>query len=135
MESDNFWNIMLENPGNDNSWITLVLEGTTSNKSAIGATIMIVAVNDKGEERTIFRQVSPGGSFGSSSLQQEIGLGTFSTIKSITVRWPSSNTEQLFEDEDENRVYKITEGKGKLKLLKRKHLPFKGSDGDHHHQH
>ena len=54
------------NPGqNRNHWISLLLEGTTSNKIAVGAKIK-VTFNDNGVERSVYRDVNSGGSFGAN---------------------------------------------------------------------
>jgi tetratricopeptide (TPR) repeat protein len=136
MESDAFWNVLLENPGNDNNWITLDLVGVVSNRSAIGATIKIVAQSEEKDVRTIFRQVSPGGSFGSSSLQQEIGLGKCTNILSITITWPSSQDVQVFKEVEINKAYTLTEGKSKLKEKKTKKVKMSDSQNqEHQHQH
>ena len=133
MEADMFWNILLENPGNANNWITLDLEGTISNKCAIGATITIIAESDEKDVRTIYRQISPGGSFGSSSLQEEIGLGKCTKIQSITIFWPASKTTQTFTNVDVNKKYQITEGKLKIKEVKLKQFKFLANGSMHHH--
>ena len=72
---DGYGNALFENPGNENHWLVLRLEGRQSNRRAVGARITL-RVMDRERARTIHRQVGSGGSFGGSSLQQEIGLGT-----------------------------------------------------------
>ncbi|UKN02384.1 CRTAC1 family protein [Paracrocinitomix mangrovi] len=134
MESDQFWNMFLVNPGNDNNWITLDLEGVTSNKDGIGAQITVITTNGK-EHRGIHRRVTPGGSFGSSSLQQEIGLGKCDETVYIKVYWPASNTFQEFTNVEVDKTYKIVEGKKKLKELKRTEIEFNLTGGQEHHHH
>lgn len=134
MEADKFWNILLENPGNENNWITLNLVGVTSNRSAIGAEITIRAT-DGNDVRNFYRVVSPGGSFGSSSLQQEIGLGKCTKIQSIEVNWPSSKKTQLFKNAEINRAYKVVEGRKKMNEIKLKKIQLKGEAAHHHHHH
>lgn len=87
-EGDFYPNSLLENPGSDNAWVILQLEGKSANRSAIGARVKVKAHNEKGELRTFYRTVSTGGSFGSSSLQIELGLGEYANIKSVKVKWP-----------------------------------------------
>lgn len=139
MQADKFWNVMLENPGNKNNWITLKLEGAISNKSAIGAEVTIIAKKDNLKQK-FFRVVSPGGSFGSNSLQLEIGLGRFDQIESIEVNWPASKTKIVYKDVPINRFYKVIEGEYELKALDRKQIKFQNEagnshDGHHHHHH
>ena len=134
MEADKFWNVLLENPGNDNNWITLKLEGVKSNRSAIGAEITIAASGSSGQ-RKIYRVVSPGGSFGSSSLQQEIGLGDCDAIDWIEINWPKSGIVQKFKNVEINKVYQVKEGQKKLSEVKTIPIKLAGSQNNHHHHH
>jgi hypothetical protein len=108
-EGDVFHNVLFENPGFGHHWITLRLEGTTSNRSAVGARIRVVVETD-GEERVLYRTVGTGGSFGASSLQQEIGLGDADAIRRLEVTWPASGTTQQFSDVPMDRVVRVREG-------------------------
>ena len=107
-EGDVFGNALFENPGQEHHWITLKLEGKTSNRSAIGARIT-VWVEEDGETRTIHRTVGAGGSFGASSLQQEIGLGDADELVAVEIWWPASDERQRLEDLEMDRVYSILE--------------------------
>ncbi|MEM8963699.1 MAG: CRTAC1 family protein, partial [Acidobacteriota bacterium] len=122
---DNYPNAFFDNPGNANRWITLRLEGTKSNRSAIGARIH-VRVRTADGTRDLYTTVSTGGSFGSQSLQQEIGLGAAEAIESLTVTWPmgatlsSADAEQAIERFSEvtmDRIYRLREGTGALEPL------------------
>jgi hypothetical protein len=97
------------NPGFGNHWITLRLEGVQSNRSAIGARIR-VSVDCQNGLRDIYATVSSGGSFGASTLQQVIGLGRASSIRSIEVRWPSTGKLQIFKDVGMDQIVRIREG-------------------------
>lgn len=108
-EGDVFQNVLFENPGHGNHWITLRLEGVRSNRLAIGTRIR-VTVRAGGSERDIYATVSTGGSFGASSLQQEIGLGGAESISRIEVTWPASREVQVFRDVPMDRILKIREG-------------------------
>ena len=122
MEGDIFGDAFFLNPlGQESNWVTLQLEGTASNRSAIGARASLVVVDPKGKERTIFHTVSTGSSFGGNSLQLEIGLGGAVKIKSAVVRWPKRDrVKEVFEALEVKRVYKIKEGQGKaVKVMPR----------------
>jgi ASPIC/UnbV protein/VCBS repeat protein len=108
MEGDVSPNVLLENPGHGTRWITLRLVGTSSNRSAIGARLVVTTQTPSGAARFV-RTVGSGGSFGASSLQQEIGLGTASAIRSVEVRWPSGATD-TYERLELDRIYVLTEG-------------------------
>jgi hypothetical protein len=114
---DTFYNALYENPGNGNAWITLRLTGTKANRFGVGARIE-VKVREGGKTRSIYALAGSGGSFGASSLQQEIGLGGAKAIESITIRWPGSGTMQTFRDVVANRVYDVVEGSSKLAAVK-----------------
>ncbi len=100
---------VFENPGHGNDWITLKLVGVKTNRAAIGARIKVTVENGGQGVRSIYRTVGSGGSFGSSPLQQHIGLGKDARIKDLEVWWPVSNTRQHFSNLDKNQVLEITE--------------------------
>ena len=108
-EGDWYFNALFENPGQGNRWVTLRLLGETSNRAAIGARTALTVEGPEGR-REIHRTVSSGGSFGASSLQQEIGLGQAERIVELRVRWPASGIEQRFEGPPLDRVLEIREG-------------------------
>jgi hypothetical protein len=108
-EGDAFQNVLFENPGHGNRWITLRLEGVTSNRSAIGARLKLTVETEDGP-RHIHATVGTGGSFGSSSLRQEIGLGQAQSLSRIEVFWPATRTTQRFENVPMDRFYAVREG-------------------------
>ena len=108
-EGDTYPNVCFENPTSKNNWVVIKLIGESSNRSAIGSFLKIELDNG----RDIYRTVNTGGSFGSSSLQSEIGLGNCKVIKKITIKWPSGKT-QIFTNLDSNKKYKIFENKKEL---------------------
>ena len=118
---DVYQNVLFENPGHGNHWITLKLEGIQSNRAAIGVRIK-VTVNTKDGARDIYATVSTGGSFGSSSLQQEIGLGEAQSIRKIVVTWPVTGKTQTFRDIKIDQILKIREGDADPTPVKLKHL-------------
>ena len=129
---DTFYNSLYENPGSGNAWITLRLRGTKANRFGIGARIE-VAVREGERKRSIHVLAGTGGSFGASSLQQEIGLGNAKTIESITVRWPGSGTVQTFRDVAPNRVYDVVEGRPALAAVKLPRLRLASGVLKHEH--
>jgi hypothetical protein len=115
-EGDVFQKALFENPGFGNRWITLRLEGVRSNRSAIGARIRVTVDTGAGE-RDIHATVSTGGSFGSQSLQQEIGLGQAAAIKAVEIRWPATGITQTFRDVPMDRFMRIREGDQQPQVL------------------
>src|SRR5436190_8733164 len=111
-EGDGFQKALFRNPGHGNNWVTLRLQGTKSNRDAIGARIEV-----RLGDRTIYRTVGTGGSFGSQSLQEEIGLGKAPRIETVTVRWPLPNKPtQTFSNVPINKVVAIREGDGRVRV-------------------
>ena len=113
-EGDVFSNVLFENPGHGHRWVTLRLEGRTSNRSAIGARVTL-QVEESGATRTIHRVVGSGGSFGASSLQLEVGLGRADALNAIEVWWPASGLRQRFAHLEMDRMYRIVEGEDRMK--------------------
>jgi hypothetical protein len=108
-EGDSYWTALFKNPGNDNNWIRLLLRGTKSNRSAIGAKIKIT-ITENGQSRSIYRIVSAGGCRGSNPLEQHLGLGKAKTIDQIDIFWPASNTHTILTKVKANQKMTITEG-------------------------
>jgi len=101
---------LFENPGNGNDWISLKLVGVKANRAAIGARIKVTVKDQAGMERSIYRTVGSGGSFGASPLQQHIGLGKSARIARIEVSWPGGNrTPQTFTNVGKNQFLEIKE--------------------------
>ncbi len=98
---------LFENPGNGNDWIRLRLVGVKANRAGIGARIK-VTVKNEGRERSIYRTVGSGGSFGASPIEQHIGLGKSAEIVSIEIIWPDGSTmPQTFSNVAKNQTLQI----------------------------
>ena len=82
---DEFNNALFENPGWSNRWIVLQLRGRKANRFGVGARIEVRARTAEGQ-RSVHLLAGTGGSFGSSSLQQEIGLGEATAIERLVIR-------------------------------------------------
>ena len=102
-------NALFLNPGNTNHWLKLKLVGVKANRAAIGARVK-VTVQTPGGPRELHRTVSSGGNFGSNPLRQEIGLGDATSITSVDIRWPGSDTRQTVTGLELNHSYQIREG-------------------------
>ena len=108
-EGDTFPNALFLNPGHGRRWITLRLNGSDSNRAAVGARIR-VEVDTPSGSRTIHALGGTGGSFGSSSLQQEIGLGDATAIRSLEITWPTSPPRvQILRDPPLDRILTVCE--------------------------
>ncbi len=121
---DVYQNSLFVNPGNKHPWLALELQGTESNRGAIGARLA-VHVKDPAGSRVIHRTIGTGGSFGSSSLRQEIGLGPATAITKIVVRWPLPGAPtQTFTGLEPRRFYLLTEGQSTASPLTRTSFTF-----------
>ncbi len=108
-EGDESQNVLLLNPGHGHAWITVRLRGTASNRLAIGARLTVEVATPDGD-RAIHATVGSGGSFGASTLQQEIGLGNATMIRRLEVVWPGSGRRDTYRDVPLNRVVLAREG-------------------------
>ncbi len=129
---DVYPNVLYENPGHGNHWLTLKLEGTKANRAAIGARIAVTVATPEGD-RVIRKSVGSGGSFGASPLRQEIGMGNATSIKSVEVAWPSSSPKQVFTGLELDRIFHLTEGNPMARVVHLKTLRFQQSHPAHHH--
>ena len=88
-------------PGN---WVLLALEGTRSNRSAIGARVRITAggVSQAAEVR------SGGAYISQSDLRLHFGLGEATTIDRVEIRWPGGRSETR-TGLAANRIHRIVE--------------------------
>jgi hypothetical protein len=100
---------LFENPGHGNDWISLKLVGVKTNRAAIGVRIKVTVENVGQAARSIYRTVGSGGSFGSSPLEQHIGLGKDARITELEIWWPTSNTRQHFSNVGKNQFLEIKE--------------------------
>jgi hypothetical protein len=90
-----------------NHRVLFQLQGTVSNRAAIGARVTIQAGG-----MTQFDEVRGGGSYLSQNdLRLHFGLGASTTIEAVEVRWPNGMKE-TFKNLSADRIYKVVEGQG-----------------------
>src|SRR5262249_27286121 len=99
------------------------LEGTRSNRAAIGARIKL-CVTSAGGARCIYKTVNSGGSFGSSPLRQEIGLGDATAISSVEIFWPASGIRPKLLGFELDHAYTIREDSSAPVALELKRIDF-----------
>lgn len=95
-----------------NHWIKLQLQGTKSNRSAIGATVSITA-GDSTQTEAIVSQTS---FLSVNDFRLHFGLGAAERVQKITVRWPSGTTEE-FRTSAVDTLLLLMEGSGEAKLV------------------
>jgi hypothetical protein len=84
------WYMLFHNNGNGNSWLKVVLRGTRSNRSGIGAKLRLVA-GGKAQYRQYFGQHYMGQDY----IPVHFGLGQATSVGSLTIQWPSGTRQKL----------------------------------------
>ena len=102
VNGDKYHNVLFQNPGQGNHWLTLKLIGRKTNRSAIGARIRVVTGGER--PMTVRREVSTGSSFGANPLQQTIGLSGY--------RPGRGAGDRLADERDEADVPRYRRGPG-----------------------
>ncbi len=91
-------------------WAQFALEGTKSNKAAVGAQVRLTA-----DGKTRLQFINGGNGFASQSTRRvHFGLGEVAKIDQIEVRWPTGNKE-VFTGLSADKLTRIVEGTGKKK--------------------
>jgi hypothetical protein len=100
--------MILKNSGlPDRHWVSFELQGTKSNRLAIGARLKLVA---GGMSQT--EEIHSGGSYLSQNdLRVHFGLNTATKVESVEIRWPDGKLEVL-KNLDVDKFYSVLEGEG-----------------------
>ena len=93
-----------------NHWVLVQLEGTKSNRSAIGARVTCVT----GRFRQIDEVRSGGSFFSQNDFRLHFGLGSAQRIDLLEIRWPSGTVDRM-RDVDADRIIAVREGVGLIK--------------------
>ena len=103
--------LLKNNAGDGNHWVGLKLQGTSSNRDAVGARL---TWSVGGVVRR--KMKNAGGSYLSSHDPREVlGLGTATKLDYLEITWPMpSGRKERFEDVPIDRYVTIVEGKGKI---------------------
>ena len=121
INGDKYHNILFDNPGQGNHWLTVKLVGKATNRAALGARIKLVTDGEK--PLTSHRHISSGSSFGANSLRQTIGLGKAGKVATLEIQWPTSKTTQVFHDIAVDQAIEITEFAETFQKLDSKPVP------------
>jgi hypothetical protein len=88
----------------ENKWVEFELEGTSSNRSAIGARVTLYW---SGQQQV--QEVSGGSGFASQNQRRlHFGLGKAARIEKVVIRWPSGKL-QTIENPAPNQMHSIKE--------------------------
>ena len=99
-------NLYLQEGNNGNNWLKITTTGTASNINGIGAR---VEINTPGLGTQIRDVMSGSGFRYMSSLNTHFGIGSDSSVNSITIYWPSG-TVDVVTNPSINTTISITEG-------------------------
>jgi len=102
-------NLLYRNNGNSNHWLKVKLTGTASNRSAIGAKVLVNATSG-GQSLWQMREISgnSGASGGAGGLLAHFGLGDATNLDLVRIEWPSGLVQEL-RDVAPNQFLTITE--------------------------
>src|SRR5208283_5335293 len=98
---------LLKNLGDHENWILLKLEGTKSNRDAIGARVTVRV----GHHQQMQEVRSGSGYISQSDFRLHFGLGKATKADAVEIRWPSGLV-QRFENVTGNRIVRIRESIG-----------------------
>jgi hypothetical protein len=92
-----------------NHWIAVTLEGTASDRAAMGALVRVTA----GGRTTARAALSQSSYYSHDDLRLHFGLGSATRADAIEVRWPSGRVETV-QNVQADRVVRIKEGAGRV---------------------
>lgn len=95
-----------------NHWLKTELQGTKSNRSAIGATVQVEAGQWKQKDVVL----SQSSYISHSDSRLHFGLGPEAAVTKIMVQWPSGAVE-TFPGTTANRLVRLVEGSGETKTV------------------
>ncbi|MBK7816335.1 MAG: CRTAC1 family protein [Sphingobacteriaceae bacterium] len=101
-------NFLYHNNGNANKWITVKCNGVSSNKSAIGAKVLVKA-NISGNNIWQMQEVLAQTGYNSQNLWLHFGMANSSTIDTMIIKWPSGITDTCLNIPT-NNFYNANEG-------------------------
>jgi hypothetical protein len=88
----------------DNKWIAFELEGSASNRSAIGAQVRVFW---NGQRQA--QEVTGGSGFCAQNQRRlHFGLGKSANVDRVEIRWPSGKT-QTVQAPETNKIHKLKE--------------------------
>lgn len=122
---DRYNDALFKNPGFGNHYIRLELEGSKSNRNAIGARVRLDITEADGEQRSVYHTINSGSSFGANPYRQVIGIGTATKVDKLHITWPLPNSSQTFQDVVCDRSYRCTEG-GELEVVELRRFEIAG---------
>jgi hypothetical protein len=88
----------------DNKWIAFDLEGSASNRSAIGAQVRVFWTGGRQAQ-----ELTGGSGFCAQNQRRlHFGLGKNANVDRVEIRWPSGKTQTIRAPET-NKIHKLKE--------------------------
>lgn len=109
--SDDKPDLLYHNEGNNNTWVTIQLVGSQSNRAAIGSKIKAKATIN-GKAIWQLREVSSQSSYcGQNDMRAHFGLGNATMIDSLVIEW-SLGKKEVFINVSSKQFLQIIENQG-----------------------
>ena len=127
---DRAHNVLFQNPGYGNHWLTIRLVGTRTNRAAIGARVRVDLPRPGGGVDSRHREITSGSSYGGNPFPLTIGLGKAEAVSTLEITWPTSQTRQVFHDLPVDSAIELIEGRDRFRVLEAKpiHPPGEARD-------
>lgn len=90
-------NVLLENRLASGNWLKVALEGATSNRSAIGARVLVETTSVDGTRQQLREVTTHSGWRSQSELVQHFGLGSATAVSKVVINWPSGRTQTIVQ--------------------------------------
>lgn len=117
-QDDAFGNVLFENPGNANHWISIELRGLRDNYFGLGARIR-AHLTQGNLESDVYTTMTTGGSSGCNPMCAHLGLGNADQIEFIEIHWPASGETQRIKNVDVDRLITIKQSENRSEIRSR----------------
>ena len=120
VNGDKSHNLLFQNPGQGNHWLSLKLVGKKTNRAAIGARIHLVTA---GAALSRYRSTGtshPAAASGPTRSSNTSAWPTLDRVALLEIHWPASGTTQVFHDIAANQAIEIVEFATEYRKLDRK---------------
>jgi hypothetical protein len=135
-EGDDAKNVLFENPGSKNHWITVNVEAKNVNRAGHGSRVRANVVDAGGKKRSIYAVIGSGATFGANSIQTELGLGAASSLESIEILWEKPGYPVTkFTGVGMDQFVLLKEEGSKVEIVTRNKFAFAKKAAGHEHHH
>ena len=122
VNGDKYHNVLFQNPGQGNHWLTVKLVGKKTNRAAIGARIKVVTAGEQAADgppaRLLGQQLR-----GQPARSRPSAWPRPTRVASLEIHWPTSGTTQVFRDIAADQAIEVTEFAESYRTLDWKPIP------------